>query len=73
MGDMITIFDRERVRLSKAVNKAALALLAHMQGSAGFRLQIPHTTPPLYVIAGNAETVKKLADCIDGRGKDCLD
>lgn len=73
MPDCSNLFDPERRRLSKAVNKAALELLRR-HGYTGFRLAIPHTDPPLYVIAGSAEAIQRLAaETKPKADPDCLD
>lgn len=72
MGETINIFDKQRVTLSKAVNKTALALLGHMKAGA-FLVKIPHTDPQLYVAAGTAEEIRALLAGKNGKERDCLD
>ncbi len=66
------LFDRERLRLSKALNKAALDLLQHVDGVVV--QQIPHTDPPLFVLAGTAEAIRRSTNTLPhNTDPDCLD
>ena len=56
------IWDVKRIRLEHLVEEAVLDLFEHMGTPGAFRLQIDHTTPKVYIIAGDANALRNLAD-----------
>ena len=59
---MDQIWDARRIRLEHLVEEAVLDLFEHMGTPGAFRLQIDHTTPKVYIIAGDGNAIRDLID-----------
>jgi hypothetical protein len=54
-------FNTKRKMLEEDLVFAALDLSQHT-GSAAYKVKIPNTSPPLYIVVGAEEDIKKLMD-----------
>jgi hypothetical protein len=73
MAEPINLFSRTELRLAKAVSKAAIDLLGHMRNPASVVMRIPHTDPQLYVVIGDADSIRQeVKDLPSSGGDDCL-
>jgi hypothetical protein len=55
------LFEQRRKKLEEKIQCAVLDLFDHI-GAGAFKLPIPFTSPPLYIVVGAEEDIKNLIE-----------